>query len=92
MNLGIDKILPFGKYKGLTVKYVAEHDVNYLFWCFDNIGDHILSDEAFKYVLKKKKQVDKLKESMKATSYYPSNWGGYTQEYYHGNNTPDWDY
>lgn len=37
-----DDILPFGKYKGQTIKTIAENDYQYLMWVKDNSEDFII--------------------------------------------------
>ncbi len=37
-----DDVLTFGKYKGQTIKYVYENDVNYIRWMTENIGDFVI--------------------------------------------------
>ena len=43
-----DDVLPFGKYKGKTIKEVAILDMNYLIWVQENSEDFIIDFESFK--------------------------------------------
>lgn len=37
-----DDIIPFGKYKGQTIRYIYENDINYLRWLMDKAEDFII--------------------------------------------------
>lgn len=42
--------LPFGKYKGSTIKEIIEDDPSYIEWCQDAIDDFELNDSAADYL------------------------------------------
>lgn len=48
---GMDDVLTFGKYKGETVRQIAETDPRYLRWAFDNIDWFDLDEEVQEEVL-----------------------------------------
>lgn len=41
-----EDVLPFGKYKGKTIKYVYENDESYLAWLIENTNDFIIDIDA----------------------------------------------
>ena len=41
-----EDLLPFGKYKGKTIKYVYENDESYLAWLMKNTNDFIIDIDA----------------------------------------------
>jgi hypothetical protein len=52
MMYDLDTKLGFGKYKGLTVEQILEHDPSYLLWLLENVErfevDHVLQDTIMK--------------------------------------------
>lgn len=42
---GWDCKMPYGKYKGKTIREVFESDPYYLLWCWNNISGFIPKDE-----------------------------------------------
>lgn len=38
----LDDVIPFGKYKGQTIRYIYENDINYLRWLMDKTKDFII--------------------------------------------------
>lgn len=43
---GLEDLLLFGKYKGLSIREVIDRDINYISWCLDNIPTFNLSMDA----------------------------------------------
>ncbi len=43
-----DDVITFGKYKGQTIRYIFENDVNYLMWVMDNARDFIIDIDELK--------------------------------------------
>lgn len=43
--------LPFGKYKGQTIRQVLQSDSSYLLWCVEKLDRFAMSDEAWDYAI-----------------------------------------
>lgn len=43
--------LPFGKYKGQTVRQILQRAPNYLLWCIEKMENFAMSDEAWDYAI-----------------------------------------
>ena len=41
--------LPFGKYKGQTIRQILQNDPSYLLWCSEKLERFAMSDEAWDY-------------------------------------------
>lgn len=48
--------LPFGKYKGQTIRQILQNDSNYLLWCVEKLDRFAMSDEAWDYAISLNKQ------------------------------------
>lgn len=53
MELDLDSILSFGKYKGYQLEDVIEDDPNYIKWLIENT-QHSFSEEVMQLLTKKK--------------------------------------
>jgi|TARA_Y100001935_G_C17208416_1_gene458779 hypothetical protein len=40
----------FGKFKGMTIKYILDKEPNYLIWCLENLDHFIITDEIFNQI------------------------------------------
>lgn len=43
--------LPFGKYKGQTIRQILQSDSSYLLWCVEKLDRFAMSDEAWDYAI-----------------------------------------
>ena len=43
--------LPFGKYKGQTIRQILQNDPSYLLWCSEKLERFAMSDEAWDYAI-----------------------------------------
>ena len=75
----LNSVVPFGKYKGLTIKKIVDESLqsfktqNYLRWCIHNVKGFKLSPKAKSYYLKQeKKMIDSYPD---ITDYYPGDYG-----------------
>lgn len=53
MELSLDSILPFGKYRGYQLEDVIQDDPNYISWLVDNTN-YSFDEEVMQLLTKKK--------------------------------------